>query len=126
MSDIKKPSMARIAVDTIKEAKEAGEEELGTRESGRGGHPATFPEQLPDMCIRYSGIEEGSRVYDPFNGTGTTVLAAVKNGMYGIGTDIDDEYLAFSKQRIENVLNPVVETTKVKKEKPLSPLFEVL
>jgi hypothetical protein len=46
--------------------------------------------------------------------------------MYGIGTDIDDEYLAFSKQRITNVLNPVVETTKVKKEKPLSPLFEVL
>jgi site-specific DNA-methyltransferase (adenine-specific) len=106
-------------------AKEAGEDELGTRESGRGGHPATFPEQLPDMCIRYSGIEKGSRVYDPFNGTGTTVLAAVKNGMYGIGTDIDDAYLAFSKQRIENVLNPVVETSKVKKENPLNAiLFE--
>jgi site-specific DNA-methyltransferase (adenine-specific) len=108
-------------------AKEAGEEELGTRESGRGGHPATFPEQLPDMCIRYSGIAEGSRVYDPFNGTGTTVLAAIKNGMYGIGTDIDDDYLAFSKQRIDNVMKPKVEVKKTSKKeaKPLdSNLFE--
>jgi site-specific DNA-methyltransferase (adenine-specific) len=85
-------------------AKEAGVEELGTRESGRGGHPATFPEQLPNMCIKFSGIAKGSQVYDPFNGTGTTVLAAVKNGMQGIGTDLDESYLSFSKQRIENYL----------------------
>lgn len=83
-------------------AKEAGEEELGTRDSGRGGHPATFPEQLPDMCIKFSGIVAGSRVYDPFNGTGTTVLAAVKNGMHGIGTDLDQSYLEFSRQRLES------------------------
>jgi site-specific DNA-methyltransferase (adenine-specific) len=87
-------------------AKEAGEEELGTRESGRGGHPATFPETLPEMCIKFSGIAQGSKVYDPFIGTGTTVLAAVKNGMYGIGTDIDPDYLAFCRRRLENVLNP--------------------
>jgi hypothetical protein len=43
--------------------------------------------------------------------------------MYGIGTDIDSEYLAFSKQRIENVLNPAMETSKVKKEKSLNPVF---
>lgn len=86
-------------------AKEAGEEELGTRESGRGGHPATFPETLPEMCIKFSGIPAGSRVYDPFIGTGTTVLAAVKNGMYGIGTDIDPDYLAFCRRRLDNVLN---------------------
>ncbi len=84
-------------------AKEAGEDKLGTRDSGRGGHPATFPEQLPDMCIKFSGIEKGSRVYDPFNGTGTTVLAAVRNSMYGIGTDIDKDYLEFSKNRLANV-----------------------
>ena len=91
---------------TSKLAKEVGtKNDTGTREGSRGGHPATFPEQLPDMCIRYSGIPAGSKVYDPFSGTGTTVLSAIKNGMHGIGTDIDEEYLAFSKQRIENVLN---------------------
>jgi DNA modification methylase len=98
-------------------AKEAGEDELGTRESGRGGHPATFPEQLPDMCIKFSGIAPGSRVYDPFNGTGTTVLAAIKNGMYGIGTDLDQDYLDFSRQRIDYYLNPPVVVEKPKKDK---------
>jgi site-specific DNA-methyltransferase (adenine-specific) len=89
---------------TSKLAKEVGtKHDTGTREGSRGGHPATFPEQLPDMCIRYSGILKGSKVYDPFNGTGTTVLAAIRNDMYGIGTDVDEEYLNFSKQRIEHV-----------------------
>ena len=86
-------------------AKEAGEESLGNRESGRGDHPATFPEQLPDMCIKLSGIPEGSVVYDPFNGTGTTIIAALKNNMIGIGTDIDQSYLDFSKKRIDSIFS---------------------
>lgn len=108
-------------------AKEAGEEDLGTRESGRGGHPATFPEQLPDMCIRFSGIAKGSKVYDPFNGTGTTVLAAVKNEMYGIGTDIDTSYIEFANRRIDLALNPKEKTNKSNKQEPdLDPaLFEI-
>ena len=100
-------------------AKEAGEDELGTRESGRGGHPATFPEQLPDMCIKFSGIAPGSRVYDPFNGTGTTILAALKNNMHGIGTDLDQDYLDFSRQRIEYYLNPPVAIEKPKRSKTI-------
>jgi site-specific DNA-methyltransferase (adenine-specific) len=58
------------------------------------------------MCIKFSGIPKGSRVYDPFIGTGTTILAAVKNGMYGVGTDIDQDYLSFCERRLENTLNP--------------------
>lgn len=93
---------------TSKLAKEVGtKSDTGTREGSRGGHPATFPEQLPDMCIKYSGIKKGSKVYDPFIGTGTTIVSAVKNGMYGIGTDIDNEYLSFAKQRIDmSISNP--------------------
>ena len=71
------------------------------------------------MCIKFSGIAPGSRVYDPFNGTGTTVLAAIKNGMYGIGTDLDQEYLAFSRQRIDYYLNPPVVVEKLKKNKDI-------
>jgi site-specific DNA-methyltransferase (adenine-specific) len=62
------------------------------------------------MCIKFSGIAQGSTVYDPFIGTGTTILAAVKNGMKGVGTDVDDEYLNFAKQRLENMLGPKKET----------------
>lgn len=89
---------------TSKLAKEVGTtNDSGTREGSRGGHPATFPEQLPDMCIKFSGINSGSKVYDPFVGTGTTILAAIKNGMYGIGTDLDNDYLSFAEKRIKNI-----------------------
>lgn len=109
---------------TSKLAKEAGaESDTGTREGSRGGHPATFPEQLPDMCIKFSGIVEGSTVYDPFIGTGTTILAAVKNGMVGIGTDIDADYLAFCKRRLDNTLNPKEEP---KKDRPKNILDQLI
>lgn len=86
-------------------AKQVGQKDLGTRDSGRGGHPATFPEQLPDMCIKFSGIPKGSTVYDPFMGTATTLVAASKLDMESIGTDIDDSYIEFATQRMKNVGN---------------------
>jgi site-specific DNA-methyltransferase (adenine-specific) len=104
---------------TSKLAKEVGtKNDTGTREGSRGGHPATFPEQLPDMCIKFSGIATGSKVYDPFNGTGTTVLAAIKNEMHGIGTDLDIDYLDFSKHRIQTYIDStkVVSLPKTKKK----------
>jgi site-specific DNA-methyltransferase (adenine-specific) len=70
------------------------------REISRGNHPATFPLQLPKQCIKFSGIKKGSIVYDPFVGTGTAVLAAQILGMKGIGTDIDEDYIKFSKKRV--------------------------
>lgn len=105
---------------TSKLAKEVGTaNDTGTREGSRGGHPATFPEQLPEMCIKFSGIATGSKVYDPFNGTGTTILASLKNNMHGIGTDLDQDYLDFSRQRIEYYLNPPVAIEKPKKSKTI-------
>ncbi len=90
---------------TSKLAKQAGaENDTGSREKGRGGHPATYPEGLVDQCIKYSGVKEGSIVYDPFIGTGTTILSAVKLGMKAVGTDIDKDYLEFAELRIKNTL----------------------
>lgn len=118
---------------TSKLAKEVGTtNDTGTREGSRGGHPATFPEQLPDMCIKFSGIAKGSKVYDPFNGTGTTALAAIKNDMHGIGTDLDQDYLDFSKRRIETYIDStkVINLPKTKKKTAPSTtvdeLFEVV
>jgi len=70
------------------------------REVSRGNHPATFPLQLPMQCIKFSGIEKGSIVYDPFVGTGTTVLAATILEMKGVGNDVDNDYLDFARNRI--------------------------
>ncbi len=90
---------------TSKLAKQAGaENDTGSREKSRGGHPATYPEGLVDQCIKYSGIKSGSIVYDPFIGTGTTILSAVQLGMKAVGTDIDKNYLEFAELRIKNTL----------------------
>lgn len=80
------------------------------REISRGNHPATFPLQLPIQCIKFSGIKKGSIVYDPFVGTGTTVLAAKILGMKGVGNDIDGDYLNFAKKRI------IAETKEIQQE----------
>lgn len=85
---------------TSKLSKNIGaESDHNFREVSRGNHPATFPPALPIQCIKFSGIKEGSIVYDPFVGTGTTVVAANIMKMRAIGTDIDKEYIKFSKKR---------------------------
>ena len=87
---------------TSKLSKKMGEKSNHNfREVSRGNHPATFPLQLPMQCIKFSGIKKGSIVYDPFVGTGTTVLASNLLGMQGLGTDLDKRYISFAKKRIK-------------------------
>lgn len=64
----------------------------------RGDHPATFPMELPEMCIKLCmGDSKEGHVLDPFVGTGTTLLAAQKLGLQGTGIDINPEFLAFAR-----------------------------
>lgn len=87
---------------TSKLSKQAGaSRDSGSREKGRGNHPATYPQGLSTQCIKFSGIPLGSKVYDPFVGTGTTIISALTQGMMGLGTDIDQDYLDFAKHRIQ-------------------------
>jgi site-specific DNA-methyltransferase (cytosine-N4-specific) len=57
-----------------------------------GAHFATFPPALPLRCI-LAGCKPGGTVLDPFNGSGTTGLAAQRLGRRYIGIDISREYL---------------------------------
>ena len=66
-------------------------------------HPAQFPEQLAnDHIISWSN--EHDVVLDPFCGSGTTLLAAIKNNRNFIGIDISQEYVDLAKKRIDNLL----------------------
>jgi len=86
---------------TSKLSKQIGvNEDHNSRKNSRANHPATFPEKLPEQCIKFSGIPKNSIVYDPFVGTGTTIVAAIKIGMIGLGTDINEEYLSFARKRL--------------------------
>ncbi len=62
-------------------------------------HPGTFPVELPQWCIRLHGAA-APVVLDPFMGTGTTILAAHREGGQGIGIDIDPSYVAIAAERM--------------------------
>ncbi|WP_281701728.1 site-specific DNA-methyltransferase [Acetobacter malorum] len=66
-------------------------------------HPGTFPVALPEQCLLLHGQEE-AQVLDPFMGTGTTLLAAQRLGCFGVGIEIDPEYVAIARQRLKEDL----------------------
>ena len=54
-------------------------------------HPAPFPLELADRLVRMFSFT-GDTVLDPFSGTGTTMVAAIKSARNSVGVDIDAEY----------------------------------
>ena len=69
----------------------------------KGAHFATFPKDLIEPCIK-AGCPEGGIVLDPFAGAGTTGLVAKENNRDAILIELNGEYLAMAKKRIETVL----------------------
>jgi site-specific DNA-methyltransferase (adenine-specific) len=67
------------------------------------GHPAPFPEELPHRLIQLYSFS-GDVILDPFAGSGTTCLAAARDGRHYIGYDTDEEYIKLSRDRIEAFL----------------------
>ena len=63
------------------------------------GHPAPFPEELPHRLIQLYTFE-GDVILDPFCGSGSTCLAAVKDNRHYIGYDIDAEYIMLANKRL--------------------------
>lgn len=63
-------------------------------------HPATFPDMLPFDLIQCF-CPEGGIVLDPFMGSGTTAIAALRLGRKFIGLDISKEYCDLAKKRIQ-------------------------
>ena len=63
------------------------------------GHPAPFPVELASRVIKlYSYVDDV--VLDPFMGSGTTCIAAKKNGRHYVGFDISPDYCKLAEERI--------------------------
>ena len=73
-------------------------------EKVEGKHPTQKPEYLLERIILAS-TEEGQVILDPFCGSGTTGVEAVRYGRKFIGIDASEEYMEISKKRLEKVLN---------------------
>jgi modification methylase len=63
------------------------------------GHPAPFPEELPHRLIQLYTFK-GDVVLDPFAGSGTTCLAALKDERHFAGYEINPQYLALAQKRL--------------------------
>jgi site-specific DNA-methyltransferase (adenine-specific) len=64
-------------------------------------HPATFPVQLAEWCIKLHGVSRADTMLDPFLGIGNSAVAAKRCGVKQfIGFEIDETYLAEAKRRI--------------------------
>ncbi|MDP7196949.1 MAG: site-specific DNA-methyltransferase [SAR202 cluster bacterium] len=66
------------------------------------GHPAPFPEELPNRLIQLYSFENDV-VLDPFVGSGQTCISSIKNNRNYIGYDIDENYVQMCKTRISTV-----------------------
>jgi site-specific DNA-methyltransferase (adenine-specific) len=67
--------------------------------ASRVRHPAPFPVELPQRLIELYTFA-GDLVLDPFLGSGSSVVAAVRTGRHGIGYDLDATYVALARERV--------------------------
>ena len=68
----------------------------------RIGHPAPFPRELPYRAIKLFSYQDDI-VFDPFVGSGTTIIEAANQRRFGIGVEIDENYCHLAKKRIAEV-----------------------
>lgn len=69
-------------------------------ESVKNNHPTVKPIALMEALVK-EFTEEGSTVFDPFTGSGTTGIASVKERRNFIGCELTPEYIPLAKARIE-------------------------
>lgn len=68
------------------------------------GHPAPFPEELPNRLIKLYSFKQDV-ILDPFLGSGTTSLAAIKNGRNYVGYDTNKKYVELADKRVAEYAN---------------------
>lgn len=66
-------------------------------------HFAVMPEALVEPCI-LAGSEQGDLVLDPFAGTGTVGVVALKHGRKFVGIELNPEYADMARARIDQVV----------------------
>lgn len=66
-------------------------------------HFATFPEEIPELCIK-AGCPEDGVVLDPFMGAGTTAVVARKLNRNFIGFELNPAYIEIAERRLRKEL----------------------
>lgn len=75
----------------------------GAVSSAQGIHQAVQPEYLPEKYIK-ACTKEGDLVVDPWLGSGTTGVVAIKLNRKFAGFDIQQEYVEYARNRFEELI----------------------
>lgn len=73
----------------------------------RIGHPAPFPKELPYRAIKLFSYQN-DLVFDPFAGSGTTLIVAENTHRQSVGVELDEKYCELAKNRILNEIGTLL------------------
>lgn len=79
-------------------------------------HPAPFPLELALRLVRMFSFT-GDTILDPFTGSGTTMVAALKTGRNSIGVEIDPEYCNMTARSLKAEATDLFSNVKLQFEK---------
>lgn len=72
-------------------------------------HPTEKPVELMEILVKNSS-NKGDTILDPFMGSGSTRIAALKNERNFIGIEIDERYFKIAEERLNGEDKEVVQT----------------
>jgi adenine-specific DNA-methyltransferase len=72
-------------------------------------HPCQFPVELIERLV-LSLTNEGDWVLDPFLGTGTSIIAAIRHRRRGAGAETHSKYVTLAESRIRMEMNGTLQT----------------
>ena len=75
-------------------------------------HPCQFPIELVERCVLALTNEDDS-VFDPFAGTGSSIVGAIKHNRRGLGAEKEPEYVDIARDRINQYLNGTIRVRKL-------------
>ena len=77
-------------------------------------HPCQFPVELVERCV-LAMSNENDVVFDPYAGVASSLIAAVKHNRKALGVDREEEYIAIGKERLQRLMNGMLETRAIGK-----------
>jgi len=77
-------------------------------------HPCQFPVELIERLV-LSMTNEGDWIFDPFLGTGTTIVAAIRHKRRGAGAETVEKYVKVTRDRIQQEMDGTLRTRPMRK-----------
>lgn len=77
-------------------------------------HPCQFPVELIERLV-LSMSNENDWVLDPFLGTGTSIIAAIRHNRFGAGAEMEEKYIKIAYKRIKMEMQGILKTRPMNK-----------